>query len=166
MTTTHRRPLSSLENICKASTGQAEPTVKNNKSKRSIKSSLFAISKYDELRSIVDNYILDPIIARQANTIISELQLDASPLRVDKSNEQISSMQGKENDLTESEAPTEHFISEQLDCVVNQTAKDSPTNIRSVNIILTNKINFDNSLENSTSELPNTTEQEVSIATL
>ena len=155
MTTTLRRPLSSLENISGASSGIANPIVKDNQSEESIKLSFISTSKYDELRSIVDNYILDPIIATQAKKLISQLQQDAAYLRADKSHIHISSKRGKENNLTKLEAPTEHFISEQLDCVGHHTVKDSLMNVRSVTTI-----SADN--DNSSSKLIHALEQELS----
>ena len=155
MTTTLRRPLSSLENISGASTGIAKPTVEDNQLEKSIKLSFISTSKYDELRSIVDNYILDPIIATQAKKLISQLQLDAAYMKADKSHIHASSNRGKENNLTKLEAPTEHFISEQLDCVGNHTLKDSLMDVRLVKTVLADN-------DSSSSKLIHALEQELS----
>lgn len=73
---THRKPLSSLDNILPHSTslGVIKPTQVHPATSQ-------IISKYDHLRSIIDKNVRDPAEAILANRIIEELQLEVCALR-------------------------------------------------------------------------------------
>ena len=130
MATNHRRPLSSLENILQQSASNDIGTQKS-RDKHLNRSADFlhlTLSKYDQLLSIVNNHVSDPIIARQANEIICELQNGWISLNRSIGNTETSSIPGNDNQASELDAFTVHFATEQPDFGINQATKDgSPT---------------------------------------